>query len=171
MLKGRELLSLPVVTLKDRTQIGEVKDLIYDYSKNKIIGYLIEPAGWIRDGKGFLHGDVVRREDDCLIINDESVVRKISTIPELKEFQNKKNDLRGLRVEHEDGHIIGVIQDLVVDGETGEILGYEISDGIIQDLLNGRATIPTTGISIDADKVVTLPAVDDDTNNTKGELL
>lgn len=170
MLKGRELLSLPVVTLKDRIQIGEVKDLIYDYSKNKIIGYLIEPGGWLRDGKGFLHIDLVKREDDCLIVNDESVVRKLSTIPELKGIQHNKNDLRGLRVEQEDGHIMGVIQDLVVDGNTGEIVGYEVSDGIIQDLLDGRATISTKGISVDQDKVVTSMTIDDDTS-VKGELL
>jgi uncharacterized protein YrrD len=171
MLKGREILSLPVVTLKDRTQIGEVKDLIYDHSINKIIGYLIEPGGWLRDGKGFLHIDLVRLEDDCLVVNDESVVKKLSTIPELKEIQNNKNDLRGLRVEHEDGHIIGVIQDLVVDGETGEILGYEVSDGIIQDLLDGRATISTKVISVNEDKVVASPAAADDDTLAKGELL
>lgn len=168
MLKGRELLSLPVVTLKDRTQIGEVKDLIYDHSINKIVGYLIEPGGWLRDGKGFLHSELVKLEDDCLVVNDETVVRKLSTIPELKEIQNNKNDLRGLRVEHEDGRTIGVIQDLVVNGETGEILGYEVSDGIIQDLLDGRATISTKGMSVNDDRVVASLAVSDNTN-AKGE--
>lgn len=170
MLKGRELLSLPVVTLKDRIQIGEVKDLIYDHTKNQVIGYLIEPGGWLRDGKGFLHIDLVRRDEDCLIINDESVVRKLSTIPELKEIKESQNDLRGLRVEQENGHILGVIQDLVVDGETGEILGYEVSDGFIQDLLDGRVTISIRNISIDENKVITSQDVEN-VINTKGEQL
>lgn len=170
MLKGRELLSLPVVTLKDRTQIGEVKELIYDHTKNQVIGYLIEPGGWLRDGKGFLHVDLVRRDEDCLIINDESVVRKLGTIPELKEIKESQNDLRGLRVEQENGHILGVIQDLVVDGETGEILGYEVSDGFIQDLLDGRVTISIRSISIDENKVITSQDVEN-VIKTKGEQL
>lgn len=169
MLKGRELLSLPVVTLKDRKQIGEVKDLIYDHAGNRVIGYLVEAGGWLRDGKGFLHTDIVRREDDCLIVNDELVVRNLSTIPELAEFIHNKHDIRGLRVEHEDGHALGVIQDLVVDGETGEIMGYEVSDGIIQDLLDGRLTISTKEIRVNEDKVVAAAAAE--FNDTEGEVL
>lgn len=170
MLKGRELLSLPVVTLNDRRQIGEVKDLIYDHAGNRIIGYMVEAGGWLRDGRGFLHSEMIRLDKDCLVINDESVVRNLRTIPQLAELLNNKNDLRGLRVEHEDGHPLGVIQDLVVDGETGEIMGYEVSDGVIQDLLDGRLTIPTKDITVNEGKVVAAVAAEVDPK-TKGEVL
>ena len=169
MLKGRKILSLPVVTSDAGKQIGEVKDIIYDPTQNKILGYLVEIGGWLRDGKGFLHSDLLRREDDCLVVENESVIRKIGSIPELKQVLDEKRDIRGLRVERDDGRHIGVIRDLVLDEETGEITGYEVSDGVIQDLLNGRTTIPNTGISIASDKVVTSMGVDYDTE-MKGEL-
>ncbi len=170
MPKGREILSLPVVTRDERKQIGEIKDLIYDPTANKVLGYLVEAGGWLRDGKGFLHSELIKRENDCLVVQDESVIRKLSTIPELKEALDKKEDIRGLPIQYDDGQLIGVIQDLVVDEETGEITGYEISDGVIQDLLDGRITIPNKGISINSDRVVALTGIEFDTN-LKGESL
>lgn len=163
MLKGREILGLPVITLHEKKQLGEIKDLIYDPDQNKVLGYLVENGGWLRDGRGFLHSDVIKREDGCLVVADESVIRNIGSLSELKAALESKKDVRGLPVERCDGRSIGVIQDLVLDEETGAITGYEISDGVIQDLLDGRLTIPTGGIMINPDKSVAIAGVDFDT--------
>lgn len=160
MLLGRKILSLPVVTEKDKKPIGEVKDIIYDPEKNQIVGYLVDIGGWLREGKGFLHNDLLKREEDCLVIKDESIIKKISKMDNVREVINK--DIRGLRVELEDGRFIGVIQDLVVDDLTGKITGYEISDGFIQDLLDGRSTISNEGLNILVDRVISTS--DTDTN-------
>ena len=170
MIKGRELVSLPVVTQDDRRQVGEVKDFIYDPVCHKILGYLVENSGWFKDGRGFLHSDVIYREDDCMVIENEQVIKKIGAIPELKEAVGQKKDIRGFRVEEANGHYVGVIQDVVVNGNTGDITGYEISDGIIQDLLDGRITIPNEGINIGCDKVVAIEGAAMDTT-MKGEFL
>ncbi len=169
MLKGRELLSLPVVSGQERKQIGEVKDIIYDPEQNRILGYLVESGGWLRDGRGFAHSDLLKRENDCLIVQNESVIRKLKSIPELRTALETKKDIRGLRVEYDDGRHLGVIQDLVLDAETGEITGYEVSDGVIQDLLEGRTTISNRGISIGDDKVVASQGIDFELSQ-KGEL-
>jgi len=170
MLKGREILSLPVVTLEDRKQVGEVKDIIYDPYRKAVLGYLVENGGWLKDGKGFLHTEIIKRENDCLVIQNKGVIRGISSIPQLKEAFNKKNEIRGLRVENNEGRYIGVIQDLVIDRTTGDITGYEVSDGVIQDLLDGRVTIPNRGITISHDRVVACEEIGMDTIR-KGESL
>jgi len=154
VLKGREIISLPVIALSNGKQLGEVKDLIYDFGENRVIGYLIENGGWLRNSKGFLHDDVFRRENESLIIADESVIKPIKSIPVLKKTVSEKRDIRGLRVEYEDGRSIGIIQDLILDENTGEITGYEISDGVIEDLLKGRFSIPNTGVSIGPDRII-----------------
>lgn len=168
MIKGRELVSLPVVTQKERKYLGEVKDYIYDPYQKIIMGYLVENVGWLRDGKGFLHTDLIKHENDCLIVEDESVIRNIGTILELKEVLERKVDIRGMQVEKDNGQYIGVVEDLVLDSQTGEITGYEISDGIIQDLLDGRAIIPNKGITINSDRVVTSGILDNE-SKVKGE--
>jgi len=154
MIKGREILGLPVVTMDEREQIGEVKDIIYDPYQNIILGCLLEAGGWIRSGKGFLYNEVLKLDRDGLIIKDRLVARNINTITEFQEVLAQKIDIRGLRLEKEDGQYMGVIQDLVIDEKTGEITGYEVSDGVIQDLLDGRATVSNMGACITEDRVI-----------------
>lgn len=158
MLKGREILSLPVVTEEDKKPVGEVKEIVYDPFRNEVLGYLVDIGGWLREGKGFLHVNLLKREDDCLVIKDESVIKKISQLDNICEAIEK--DIRGRRVEFEDGKFIGVIQDLLVEDKTGKITGYEISDGFIQDLLDGRSTISNEGLCIFEDRVVTSSSTD-----------
>lgn len=155
MLKGREILSLPVVSLDDRKEIGEVKDIIYNPVESKILGYLVDSGGWFTEAKGFPHSELIKMEEDCLVIRNESVIKKISLIREIKNAIDGKVDIRGFKVECEDGRCIGVIQDLLLDENSWQITGYEISDGVIQDLLDGRSSISNQGISILPDKVVT----------------
>lgn len=155
MLKGREILSLPVITLDDRKEIGEVKDIIYNPLDSKILGYLVDAGGWLTEARGFPQSELIKIEDDCLVIKNESVIKKISQITEIKNAINAKADIRGFKVECQDGRCIGVIQDLLLDENSWQITGYEISDGVIQDLLDGRTTISNQGISILPDKVVT----------------
>ncbi|WP_418792285.1 PRC-barrel domain-containing protein [Phosphitispora sp. TUW77] len=154
MLKGRGIISQPVIALNSGKQVGEVKDLIYDIDENRVIGYLVENGGWLRNSKGFLHKEIFRHENESLIIIDESVIKPIKYIPALKEIINDKRDIRGLRVESDNGQSIGIIQDLIIDENTGEITGYEISDGVIEDLLKGRFSIPNTGVIIGQDRII-----------------
>ena len=84
MIKGRELISLSVMTVDGRRQIGEIKDIIYDANSNVVLGYIVDNKKWLKDGKAFLHTDVVKREDGTIYIQDESVVKKLRSIPELK---------------------------------------------------------------------------------------
>lgn len=167
MLKGREILSLPVITENNKKQIGEIKDIIYDPSQNKIIGYLLDTGSWLRDGRGFLHENLLKIENECMVIENELVVKSIDEIPELKEAIDQKKDIRGLRVEMTNGKNIGVIQDIVIADNSPIITGYEVSDGVIQDLLEGRITIPNSGVEIKEDNIVTISEVD---LKTKGDL-
>lgn len=169
MLKGREIISLPVMTQNDRKQVGEVKDIVYDTLQNRVIGYIVETGGWLRDGKGFLHSELIGRENDCLIIESPSVIRNLHSVPELKKILDEQIDVRGMRFEYDDGRFAGIIQDLVMDEQTGEISGYEVSDGIIQDLLNGRQVISNTGVSIDSGRVVASELENTSQNSVKGE--
>lgn len=153
MIKGREIISLPVISLKGNKQIGEVKDIVYDCGAG-VLGYIIENGGWLKECKVLLHQDVLKIDGEAITIADEALIKKLSAFPEIKEACKKGGDVRGRRVEKQDGSYVGVVQDLVLQDFSGPITGYEISDGIIQDLLDGRSTIPSQEIEIYEDRLV-----------------
>jgi uncharacterized protein YrrD len=168
MIKGRQIISLPVVTENEKKQIGEVRDIIYDPRQNNIIGYLVDESGWLKAGRGFLHEDIIKRDNDCIVVKDSSVIKNITSIPELKSAMENKEDIRDFKVENQDGQCIGIIKDLVLDENTNIITGYELSDGFVQDLLDGRTTISNSDIDLIVDKVVFSGETEND-SHLKGE--
>lgn len=154
MLKGREIISLPIITLDNNKQIGEVKNLIYDYDSGLVLGYIVENKGWLRDARAIAHQDVVNITQDAIFIKKGSDVKKVSEHPVLKEHLNTKIDVLGMRIENPEGSCLGVVQDLVLEGMSGKITGFEVSDGVVQDLLNGRTTIQNETVKFVGDKFI-----------------
>src|SRR5690606_483497 len=66
-----------------------------------------------------------------------------------------KNDgLCGRRIIGEDGREIGTIGDVVVTDEPKAVWGFEVSDGILMDLLDGRSVIEARGAQLYGDAVM-----------------
>lgn len=142
MRKGRELLSLPVVENLTGEQLGEVKELIYDSRECNLIGFIVADGGWLRGAQVVLLPQVREITGTAVVVKDRSCIRDVS---EIKELLAAGCDVKGYTLVTADGREMGIIRDLVISPDNGKIQGYELSDGVIDDLLNGRTTVNVSG--------------------------
>lgn len=142
MRKGRQLLSLPVVEALTGEQLGEVKELLYDSRERRLIGFIIADGGWLRKARAVLLAQVQEITDTAVVVEDKSFVRDVG---EIGDSLMTSCDVQGYTLITADGRELGIIQDLVVSPASGVIVGYELSDGIIDDLLKGRTTVTVSG--------------------------
>lgn len=142
MRKGRELLSLPVVENLTGEQLGEVKELIYDSRECNLIGFIVADGGWLRGAQVVLLPQVREITGTAVVVEDRSCIRDVS---EIKELLAAGCDVKGYTLVTADGREMGIIRDLVISPDNGKIQGYELSDGVIDDLLNGRTTVNVSG--------------------------
>ena len=84
--------------------------------------------------------EILRISDkNCIIYSDKSIVK-----PDKNSGIHKKcsyNKMIGKNVETHDGKGIGVVKDIVFDIETGEISGFELTKGFMEDAAKGRKII------------------------------
>ncbi len=142
MRKGRELLSLPVVEALTGEQLGEVKELLYDIRGCHLIGFIVADGGWLRAARAVLLHEVQDITGTAVVVEDKNCIRDIS---EIAEFLQHRSDVIGYMLITSEGKELGVIQDLVISPGNGKIHGYELSSGIMDDLLNGRTTVNVAG--------------------------
>lgn len=155
MRKGRHLLSLPVVEALTGDHLGEVKELLCDTRECKLLGFVVADGGWIHGAKAVLMPGVQEINNTAVVIADRTFVRDIRDIGELPA----DSSVRGYTLVTEDGRELGIIRDLVVSPDSGKIEGYELSDGIIDDLLKGRKTVAVYGrVDIVDDQVIVTDA-------------
>jgi uncharacterized protein YrrD len=137
MRKGKDAGGLLVVTRDSGRKLGKVEDLVLDRQGSRILGILVDEAGWFKEAKVVPWPSFRVIGLDAVIIDEEASVKKASEVPEMSEVLKGGNVLVGARVATTDGRELGKIEDFYFDPETGLVKGFELSGG------KGRSFLPT----------------------------
>jgi uncharacterized protein YrrD len=137
MRKGKDAGGLLVITRDTGKRVGKVEDLVVDRQGSRVLGILVDEAGWFKEAKVVAWPSFRVMGLDAVIIDDEASAKRASEVPEMKEALEEGNVLVGVRVETTDGRELGKIEDFYFDPDTGIVKGYELSGG------KGRSFLPT----------------------------
>lgn len=138
--KGREFKEMPVIDARNGKVMGNIKEL-KTYQGKYVAGFHI-----YNKYKEELYIPISQVES----IGRDAVFVKSENMPEgnaITDNQLNDNiDYRGSWAVTTSGANIGIIDDVVVEESRGDIVGYELSDGYIKDVLWGRSIIPVTQV-------------------------
>lgn len=139
MPKGREFLGLPLLETVTGRRLGEVEDLVFNPEKHIISGFLIDKGNWFRLAKQIPRPLIRQVEMDLIKVENPEAV-------ELSHGDCLVSALNGRTVKTIHGKVLGKVQDAVVDEQCKFVTGFEISDGLISDLVTGRAIIQRSSV-------------------------
>jgi uncharacterized protein YrrD len=145
MRKGKNLLGLKVISEVDGTDMGNVKDLIFDHDSNQVLALLMSD----KDLFGLIDAQIIPWEhiahvgpDAITVTNSHSRINAGSD-PRVKSVMSRNTALSGTQVYSTDGKNLGTLADTYLDEETGHIEGYEISGGFVSDTMTGKRFLPS----------------------------
>lgn len=128
------LLNLPIFSLTSGNKIAEVKNFILNTETEKLQGIVVEEDGFI-DLK-----DVYSISAEAIMVVLEKITDK-RPLAKLEPPLFLPEDLIGTPIISESGKAVGEIGDIILDGTTTMIQGFEVSDGLFKDLVSGRTQI------------------------------
>lgn len=141
MQKIRCLLDLPILEIKSGAQIGEAQEVVLDIEKAAVVGIIITGANWFSESQGIYFRDIQRIGRDAIMVHNKEVVTSLSDLQQSTGVYCSKS-LFEKQIYTEAGISLGSLVDILFDESTGEIREYELSDGIVTDLLRGRMIMP-----------------------------
>ncbi|MHB1125438.1 MAG: PRC-barrel domain-containing protein [Bacillota bacterium] len=142
MIKGRELLGLPVQSKQTGEVLGRIRDFLVDTDNMRLVALILKDGSWLREPEVIPIEDILEINKDGLISGGDQGPTCLEGLPELKTYgENNLREMAGSPVVTTGGTEIGTFQDLLVDASLGSLTGMEISGGLVSDLLSGRATI------------------------------
>jgi len=125
--KGREIIGLPVISLAAGKEIGVVDDILWSHPDLKICCLVV--------GDHFLSfSDISGVGSDAVTVSGEDVLKDGWEHSELRSV----NQTGGELVLTRQGENLGTLKDVIFDSDNGQLLGYELSAGVVGDLLSGR---------------------------------
>lgn len=147
MKKGRAILGLPIYELENGRQIGKVVDILYTAEASKVLGMMTEiKAEHLPEMRFIYYDDIAEMENHALKINSEEALHPPHVLKNKSQISYSTSLLYGQQVFDEQGKELGTIRDVVLDLNEGIIDGYQLSHGIIADLVSGRNVIPVGSV-------------------------
>lgn len=162
MRRGRELLGVKVYP-KTRTQkgpIAEVTDILVSI-EGEVIGLVVAPLkGILRKERTIPIGHVDLSSTEKVLLRSTAPLTAQAHEADVQGVRVYAVDggLCGLPIFSEDGEEIGTVGDVVFDEEQGGkglwLWGFEVSDGLLKDLLDGRPVVEAAGAHVEGEGIV-----------------
>lgn len=139
-----EVLNLPVICADSGKKAGAVKDILFSLKNREVKALLLEHSGLSLKKKVVILSELLSLGSDAAIINSSNCVSNMDRAAFTEAFGDESS-LLGLKVFSRAGGEIGAVKDVIFDIQTGKIEGFEISDGLLQDVIQGRKMLPLFG--------------------------
>lgn len=141
MLKARDLVGLPAIEVSTGLKIGTVQDLMFD--RWVACCLLLETRVWFKAPRAVEWKEGVSVGEDAVILPRGMVVRDCPEVSENTFFLLKDRRITGIPVLSRNGQELGVIEDVYIASELDKrILGFELSEGFLTDVTEGRKWLP-----------------------------
>lgn len=156
LCRAHEVMGLPIVTLDTATAVGEVRDVLFDPSRSKVIGFTVRGQGLLSPPLiGLLPIEAVRAigHDAVMVATEAGIVGQREGMDSAVEQQV---EVIGREVVNDAGAALGEVIDVILDVERAEaaVVGYEIegeATRFIVPLGDGGAPLSTDALILPAD--------------------
>ena len=129
LMRATSLVGLPIVTTSTGEDIAETRDVIYIPDQGRVAGFTLNKRGRFAGRlKSVLALDQVHAVGrDAVMVTDASALEA----PDVPAAQAAAQDAKGRnvignRVLTDAGKELGVVRDLIVELNRGEVIGYEL---------------------------------------------
>lgn len=144
MQKSQEVIGLSVFHRKSGQKVGVVKDILFDASQC-FMGLLLEDGGWFQRRRYIPNDNIVSIGRDAVIIEDRKRILPFDeSTKDWTGVCSGQKSLKGQPVLLTSGHELGIIENVYFMEEMGTIVGYELSDGWLHDVVEGRKVLKTS---------------------------
>lgn len=156
MRRGRDLLGLSVYVVHTKEPIGEVQDVVVAPDGRVKAINVIPLRGLVRKPRSVPVSHFVQLGPEKVEV--KSAQSLAADAPEVAAdgmpLYSPTKGLCGRSLLREDGEEIGTIGDVVFESESLRLWGFEVSDGLLKDLLDGRLVVEAAGAFCQGDQVV-----------------
>lgn len=145
MPRGRELIHIPVSISGSDEVLGEVVDLVFD-ARGRVSALCVMPAkGLFRKERRVGIEHFVSVSEEGAILAGAAAFEQDAADDDGCRLRGSPHGLSGLPIVLEEGREIGTVGDVILDEGSLEIWGFEVSDGALMDLLDGRTIVEAQG--------------------------
>ncbi|SDD00792.1 Uncharacterized protein YrrD, contains PRC-barrel domain [Paenibacillus sp. UNCCL117] len=140
--RTRDVIGLPVICVQTGKQVGAIKDVLLD-DEWQVRAFILSDGHWFQEANCVEWEGVVAIGDDAVTIEREDLIKPLEAEESWRLLLGGSRRIKGLPLLTVNGNQLGFVDDVYLDGESGrKVIGYEVTEGFISDLKEGRKWLP-----------------------------
>ncbi|NNU95881.1 PRC-barrel domain-containing protein [Anoxybacillus sp. EFIL] len=129
MKSSTQVIGLPVISIQNGVQLGQVKSLVLNPEKGTVDFLIVDQENWEISMKAIPFRNVIGIGEFAVTVEEERAVLDLNVIPIANELVNKKIAIKQAKVMTRKGQLLGEATEFYIDEETGQITGIEVQIG------------------------------------------
>lgn len=142
-----------MIHVQTGNKLGTVYDLLFD-EQGVLSAVQLDAKGIWRKGRIIPKENILSIGEDAITVETEDVDTPIDPTP-FHSVIDGNDKLKGKPVITTNGIELGMVEDVYFQEEVGTIIGYELTDGFLSDVTQGRKLLPKVDpMTVGADAIV-----------------
>ncbi|MCH5583645.1 PRC-barrel domain-containing protein [Shimazuella sp. AN120528] len=138
MRKSQEVIGLTVTAQESGKQLGAVVDLLFN-NEQYLVGCMLEHCGWWRHRRFLPVKNIIQMGRDTIMVESaKSLVPFTKNEEAFTCLLSGDKRLKGRTVILTTGTFLGLVENVYFSLDMGTLVGYELSNGLLNDLRDGR---------------------------------
>lgn len=138
MERARRLIGMPISTPTGQ-KIGEVWDVLLDESARQMVGLVVVSGAFLRRLYYIRQADIMEISRSNITIKKQKC---LISEPLLGQGLRSRQSPVGRQVITTGGSGLGHVRDVLMHTDMVHVWGFEISDGLLRDVLDGSTHLP-----------------------------
>lgn len=154
MRKGKSIIGTTILSLEDGTKLETVSDLVVDPEGRRVVALVATEGGFMSSSRVIPSEEITSFGKDAVIVRGRASVVSVSSHPQLRALVEQDDKILGKKVFTTNGDEQGSIADIYFEEQTGAVVGYEVSGGVLGDASKGTSYLATDEITTIGEDVV-----------------
>ncbi|TXC90107.1 photosystem reaction center subunit H [Metabacillus litoralis] len=126
MKKSTEVVGLPIISISDGLELGNVKSLVVNPEKGTVDFLTVEHEDWQVSVKAIPFSKVIGIGEFAVTIDSDNVIIDLNEIPIANQLVNKRIKITDTRVITRKGQLLGEAKEYFLDEDNGVIIGLQL---------------------------------------------
>lgn len=148
MRKGKSIIGKDILSLDEGIKLDQVTDLVIDPEGRRLVALVVDEGGFMSSSKVVPMEDVASFGKDAVVVASRTSVVSVADHAGLRALVERDEKILGKKVFTTSGDNHGSVADIYFDEQTGDLVGYEVSGGLIGDAAKGTSFLATDEIAV-----------------------
>jgi len=130
VIKGTDVIGIKIYSSKESSELGQVKDLVYDPKKNKVEALIVRMGESLSEAQVLPLKKIKEFSKDLIMVKSQKSIKPANKVFKPTQTSDGADSvLQSAEIKDDKGQMLGTFHDIYFDTDDGKVTDFEVVAG------------------------------------------